>query len=744
MKSSMTPVVFALIFILAAAFPVKASQSPLPTKDLGWPRTVQANDKELVIYQPQVDFWTDYKILHFRCAIAVKTGKNAKEKFGVAEVEADTVVDQANRVVALLPKFRQLRFPQSKDAEENALRRVVDELYPAGQAMTLSLDRVIAYLDPKKQRQQQSVELSLEPPAIFFSTTPAILVIFMGEPQFQPVVKDQNDLMFCVNTNWDVFFLPADQRYYLLNGDNWLMTKDPEKGPWTPAGDLPKSLASLPGDENWKNVRAQIPGKRIATAPKVYVGKKPAELILTAGEPTYSPIRGTRLMRMANTESPVFRHSGDKKFYFLTAGRWFRAASLNGPWTVASNNLPSDFAKIPDDDPAAFVKASVPGTVEAKDAVLLASIPTKTVTNLADAPEVTVVYDGQPKFQKIESTTVQYAVNSPNSIFLVNGSYYCCDNGVWFVSSTATGPWSLCSAVPTAIYTIPPSHPLHNVTYVVVQETTPTTVVYTQTAGYSGEYVATTGVLMFGAGMVVGALIADDYHDHHYYHNPYYASHYSYGWGARYDYHNGGYYGAGHASYGPYAGRGAGVAYNSNTGTYSRGAYAYGPAGSASAARAYNPYTGTRASAARVDTAYGSAGRAAAYNPSTGNAARAGYRSTERGDAAAVQTNRGTGAAGVRSSETGAGAVAWDTKYGQGAAARDRQGNVYAGKDGNVYKKDSSGSWSKNSGGGWESARATAPSRDLSAQASARTRSNSMSSGGGGGMSRGGGGGRRR
>ena len=46
----------------------------------------------------------------------------------------------------------------------------------------------------------------------------------------------------------------------------------------------------------------------------------------------------------------------------------------------------ADFAKIPDDDPAAFVKASVPGTTEAKDAVLLASIPTKTVTTMADPP----------------------------------------------------------------------------------------------------------------------------------------------------------------------------------------------------------------------------------------------------------------------------------------------------------------------------------------------------------------------
>jgi uncharacterized membrane protein YgcG len=724
-------VIFLTLMLLVSTSSI-AFTSEVTSEDPGWPRLVQADGKELIIYQPQVDYWTDYKILHFRCAISVKTGKSAKEKFGVMEIEAETVVDQVNRVVTLIPSLRTLRFPNTSDSEENTLRQTVDELYPKGRALTVSLDRIIAYLDPKKQPQQHAVELNLDPPKIFFSSKPAILVMFIGEPQLQPVVKDHSELMFAVNTNWPIFFDTADQRYYLLNGDNWLMTVNAQKGPWTPAGSLPKILSSLPDDENWADVRAQMPGKRASAPPAVFISTEPAELILTQGEPTFSPIRGTKLMRVANTETSVFLHSGEKKYYLLAAGRWFRAAGLTGPWSTASNNLPKDFARIPDDDPAAFVKASVPGTVEAKDAVLLASIPTKTITTMTDPPVVQVSYDGEPKFQTIESTTIQYAINSPNSVFLVDGSYYCCNDGVWFVSRVATGPWMLCTSVPSVIYTIPPSHPTHNVTYVVVQSSTPTTVVYTQTAGYSGEYVAATGVLMFGAGMIAGAIINDSHNNYYY---PRYPVPYSYGWGARYDYHHGGYYRAGHVAYGPYAGAGAGAAYNPRTGTYSRGAYAYGPAGSAAAGRAYNPYTGTRASAARVDTAYGSAGRAAAYNPYTGNAARGGYRTGEHGSAAAVQTNRGTGAVGVRG-ESGAGAAAWDTRYGQGAVAKDRQGNVYAGKDGNVYKKNNSGNWSSNTG----SSSRPAPTRELNSQAGARSRGNQMY-GGGGGRSGGGGGG---
>jgi len=680
-------ILIALVLILLVSVSSWATLDVASPDDPGWPRVFQNKDKELTVYQPQVDYWNDFKELHFRCAISIETGKSKQEKVGVAEIHAETVVDHDSRLVALIPVKRELRFPNTSEAEAASLRSVVDELYPPGQAVTISLDRLLAYLDPDQQSKQPAVELNMEPPVIFYSSKPAILVIFLGEPQLKPIESDKTDLMFAVNTNWDVVYDTPGQRYYLLNGDNWLTSADTIKGAWNPAADLPPGLSSLPSDENWDDVRRHVPGKLDRNPPVVFVSTEPAELILTNGDPTYSPIPGTQLMRIANTDATLFKNSGDGQYYFLVAGRWFRTSNLDGPWTGASNDVPADFARIPDSDPAAFVKASVPGTVEAKDAVLLASVPTTTEVDIEKPAVVEVTYSGEPKFQAIPETKVQYAVNTPKTVFLVNGGYYCCEQGVWFCSNAANGPWTYCKSVPQAIYTIPPSHPTYNVTYVVVQSSTPTTVTYTQTAGYSGEYVAATGVLMFGAGMIVGAMIAD----HHDYYYPPYPAHYSYGCGARYSYAYGGYYRAAQVSYGPYGGAGAAAAYNPYTGTYSRGAYAYGPAGSASVRQAYNPYTGARAGAARVDTAYGSAGRAAGYNPATGTAARGGYRSTDYGSAAAVKTSKGSGAA------------AWDTQRGQGAVVKTKEGNVYAGKDGTVYKREGSGNWSSNSGSGWES-----------------------------------------
>lgn len=665
-----------LMLLLFVGLCSSAAAATLPA-DPGWPRVIKKEGRELTIYQPQVDSWEDYRRLHLRCAIALKEVKAKKETFGVAEMDAETVVDQAARVVAIIPKTRELRFPNTTEAEAAALQRIVEQMHPPAQALTVSLDRLLAALEPEKQPLQHAVALSLDPPKVLFSRQPAILVMITDQPQLKAVVPEKNELMFVSNTNWDILYDVSGQRYYLLNGDNWLSTADLAQGPWEPAIKLPASFASLPQDDNWADVRANIPGKSTKERIAVFVSEVPAELILTQGEPVYAPIAGTKLMRISNTEAVVFLHAAEGQYYLLSAGRWFRARSLDGPWAVASNDLPKDFAAIPDQDPAAFVKASVPGTIQAKDAVLLASVPTSISVEANTPPKVQVAYKGAPNFQSIPSTTVQFAINTASAVFLVNGAYYCCEQGIWYSANSPTGLWSYCTNVPAAIYTIPASHPAHNVTYVVVQQSTPTTVVYSQTAGYSGEYVAANGVLMFGAGMVVGALLNEAWDDNYHYPVPY-----SYGWGARYHYGYGGFYRPPYVPYyGPYRGASFATAYNPYTGTYARGATVYGPGGSASRWGAYNTKSGAIAGGKRIETPYGAAGRGAYYNPSTGLAARGGYRSGEQGSVAGVRTNRDTGA------------LAWDTAKGQGMVVKGKEGNVYAGKDGNVYRRDSDGDW---------------------------------------------------
>ena len=82
---------------------------------------------------------------------------------------------------------------------------------------------------------------------------------------------------------------------------------------------------------------------------------------------------------------------------------------------------------------------------------------------------------------------------------MVDKNYYLCLDAVWFISTAATGPWKICTAVPPVIYTIPPSSPVHRVTYVKVETTSePDVVVCSYTAGYNGAFVA---------GMAIGAAL---------------------------------------------------------------------------------------------------------------------------------------------------------------------------------------------------------------------------------------------
>jgi hypothetical protein len=78
---------------------------------------------------------------------------------------------------------------------------------------------------------------------------------------------------------------------------------------------------------------------------------------------------------VSNTDSDVFRLGKTGPIYYLVAGRWFSAPDFTGPWTFATQNLPPDFKKIPLEDERSRVLASVPGTDQAAEAVLLAQIP---------------------------------------------------------------------------------------------------------------------------------------------------------------------------------------------------------------------------------------------------------------------------------------------------------------------------------------------------------------------------------
>jgi hypothetical protein len=659
--------------------PATTSPAAEAAKDAGWPRQFESRTHIVRIHQPQVDAWPNFDRITFRAAVVLQPKGSDELTYGVMVASARADVAFEERLVMLTDrKIEELTFPGADDAMNADLARIVTEAMPPQRTQTVSLDRIIAELDASEVSIRK-VEVNLAPPKIVASTKPAAMVTFMGKPRFTQAPG--SPLMVAINTNWDVFLDPAQSRYFLLHEDSWFSSGTLESGGWTPVP-APDGLATLPDDPNWSDVRAAIPGKPPALVPGIFISFEPAELVVTDGAPEMQPIPGTKLMMVVNTENDLFFNAQQSQFYLLAAGRWFSAPSLDGPWSSASGSLPDDFRNIPDDSDAADVLPSVPGTAAANEAIVMASLPNRATVNTADL-KLAVTYDGAPDFRPIESTTVLYAHNSPFSVFLVDQRYYCCHDAVWFVSPSASGEWTVATSIPAAIYTIPPSSPKHNVTYVTVYESTPTTVTTSYTAGYTGAQVAATGAVMFGLGMIVGDLLDDDDCCWHYH---YHSHFFSYGCGARWHGHHGGWACVGRR-YGPYGGCGGFACYNPSTGRFARGGYAYGPRGVAGWRAAYNPSSGVFGYRAGASTPYGSWGRAAISNGD--DWVRAGYRSGPRGSVSGIE---GSG---------GAGAIHGEGRFGNGVTvARDRDGDVYAGKDGKVYKKTDDG---------WENKTAASP-----------------------------------
>ena len=664
-----------------------AARDPAASVDGGWPRAYQtAADAALIVYQPQIASWDGRTRMVAYAAVAYQAKGASKPSLGTVTLEANTSAWVDDRLVRFSPvkvtetSFRELPKEQLQDIVSQ-----IDSGIPEHDRL-IALDRVLANLDKSQIIPRNLEGVKADPPAIFYSTRPAILLNLDGDPVWSPIAN--NELKFAVNTNWDLFSYEPSKTYFLRNQRAWLQASD-VNGPWTATTALPDSFRKLPADDNWKDVRAAL-SPAVAAAPQVYVSTKPAELIRITGSPTFVPVAGTKLLWVSNTESDVFRLGQSGPVYYLVAGRWFSAPGFSGPWTFATPNLPEDFKKISLEHPRSRVLASVPGTPQAIEAVLLAQVPQTARVNRKELKGPDVVYQGAPDFQPIPPTTVSRAVNTDKDIIKVGDLYYMCFQGVWFLSLNPNGPWEVASSVPGAIYEIPASSPAHHVTYVtVVEDNDDDWVTFAAVAGYTG--------LMIGWGCAVWG--TGWYYPPYVWYGGFYPMYYpfypTYGFGAWYNPWTGA-YGRGAAWYGPYGGAGVAARYNPVTGTYARGAAAWGPYGSRGVAAAYNPRTGAYARTAQGSGVYGSWGTTSVQR---GNQWAQTARVTNRATGTTTRATRGSG---------GGEAITRSGPSGTGGVARTGSGDVYAGRDGNVYRNTGSG-WQKWDNGSWNSANRPTP-----------------------------------
>jgi hypothetical protein len=628
-------------------------------EDVGWPVEIEAEGGWTVtLYQPQVDDFVGND-LETRAAVSVVGPGVPEPVFGAVWITARLDVDRDARVVRVAAvRVPDVRFAEASEEAKQKLARLLESEIPTWN-IEISLDRFLADLEAFDERT--SVQgLKHDPPTILFSTEPALLLTIDGEPRLREIpgqVGQRYKVQYVVNTPFPVMYDPRSEFFYLFaGGDLWYRASEPT-GDWEPTRAIPSTVKYLAPEQPAQEEATPGVGGAI---PSVIAAVEPTELIVSAGEPRWSAIEGLELEYLANSDTAVLRAPVTGSHYVLLSGRWYRSDSLDGPWQfVEPDRLPGSFLEIPADGPVGDVRVHVAGTREAREAVLDSQIP-ETSAVRRDAT-VFVRYDGRPQFEAIEGTELAYAVNTSSQVIKVGDEYYCCEQGVWYRAPGPKGPWKVAVEVPEAIYTIPPSNPHHNVTYVQVYEATEEVVHVGYTPGYMGSYTYG-GCTVYGTGWDYRSWYGESY----------------YPWQSTWGFHS---------AYNPWTGSwGFGVGWSNGPvtitigvagwGSYYGGAGWFGVGGYYPHPRAY-PYPGyTRPGSGvyegHIPWGASSVGGVPSYNV---------YGRSYNAD----RVVQGYGASSGR-----------QPRYASGAA-----NNVYADPSGNVYRRTQNGSWEQRVAGGW-------------------------------------------
>ena len=162
-------------------------------------------------------------------------------------------------------------------------------------------------------------------------------MVLDGDPKLLPVPK--SSLMRVANTPFIMLYDPAAKTYYLRGGDDWLSAAS-LTGPWKDVETLPPSLKALEEEvQKVEKAKGKAAAKKVEAKgdkmPAVLVSTVPAELLVTEGEPQYTPIAGTNLLYVSNTENNIFMDTATQEYFALLSGRWFKTKALaDGPWSL--------------------------------------------------------------------------------------------------------------------------------------------------------------------------------------------------------------------------------------------------------------------------------------------------------------------------------------------------------------------------------------------------------------------------
>ncbi|MEH6593785.1 MAG: hypothetical protein V7746_26195 [Halioglobus sp.] len=618
-----------------------------------WPREIAVAQGTIVVYQPQPEK-LEGDILTGRAAIAIELTDEEQPIFGAVWFSARMDTDRSERTATLIEvKIDNIRIPIEDESKSKDLVALLEAEMPKWQ-LSISMDNLLATLEVVDAREESAESISTRPPKIIFTNKPAVLIPVDGDPQLRDI--EGSDLQRVINTPFTLLYDGKGSNWYLhADGESWY-SADAIQGSWSLAPSVPAAVQALappppPPPEEGEEVLEE--DAATGAAPDIVVMTEPTELISIDGKAAFEPVEGTQLLAVTNTESDLLMDIGGQNYYVLLSGRWYASRSLEGPWEyMPGDELPGDFAAIPEESDMSTVLYAVPGTKAAEEAVLDAQMPQTAAVERSKAT-LEVEYDGTPSFEEVESTSLSYAVNTATPVLRADGKYYAVDEAVWFVSLAPKGQWTVATELPAAIYTIPPESPLYYVTFVRIYKSTDDYVYVGYTPGYTNTYVYNTTVV-YGTGYYYPGWYGQYYY-------PRYST-----WGF-------------HVRYTPWGGWRFGLSYSSGPFTFYVGGGSWYRGGWWGPAR----YRGYRHGYRR------------GYRHGYRHGARAGYAAGRRHSSGQnlYKSNRNQ----VRTRSMASTVAAQPRPR----VSSQRANNVYTDRNGAVYR-DRGGGWDKNVNGDWQ------------------------------------------
>jgi hypothetical protein len=531
-----------------------------------WPKLINTNNgTQIKVYEPEPESFKGNTLM-FRSAISVLENGSSEPVFGAFWATAKVETDRDNRTMMINNlDVTSIRIP-AIDGQDTIdyIDDALESQFPQA-AGPISLDAIVATLNQNQQETKLSQNISNKPPKVLFVTQPSMLVLIDGQPKLQNNKDLKLDMV--VNTPFTIV-KNSDGHFYLYGAKHWYVS-NAAIGPYIYTnGNVPDNIryvqqviSSKSQNNGTDNSKADANPNVI---PNIIVSTDPAELIQSNGEPNFTPIQGTNLLYMSNSDNDIFMDENSQKYFVLISGRWYQTKNLNSDdWKyIPADQLPGDFAKIPPGSAKDNVLASVAGTDAARDAVMDAEIP-QTAKVDRNSATTTVTYDGRPKFTDIDGTNLQYAVNTSSTVLRNGGDgrFYVVDNGVWFVSDNATGPFVVSTVRPVDVDLIPPNVPVYNAKYVNIYDVSPDYVYMGYTPGYLNSFVYGPTVV-YGTGFYYAPWYGAYYYPRpwswgfNFGYTPYFG--WGFGWGYSQSWFSIGFgYGYGYGSYG-YGYRGSG------------------------------------------------------------------------------------------------------------------------------------------------------------------------------------------